>query len=82
MCPLCIGTATLLVSSGTSAGGLATLLFRLRTRKHRPIVPFAGDLCREGEPEQKDLRSARTQADSCAAGFSGSSLSYSFLTTA
>ena len=57
MCPLCIGTATLLVSSGTSAGGLATLLFRLRARKHRPIAPFAGDLCREDEPEHKELRS-------------------------
>jgi hypothetical protein len=57
MCPLCIGTATLLVSSGTSAGGLATLLFRLRTRKHKPIAPIAGDLCREDEPEHKELRS-------------------------
>jgi hypothetical protein len=35
MCPLCIGTATLLVSSGTSAGGLATFLFRRRAVKKR-----------------------------------------------
>ena len=35
MCPLCIGTATLLVSSGTSAGGLATFLFRRRALKKR-----------------------------------------------
>jgi hypothetical protein len=60
MCPLCIGTATLLVSSGTSVGGLATLLFRLRTPKRRPIAPFAGDLCSEDKPEQKDLRSQFT----------------------
>jgi len=33
MCPLCIGTATLLVSSATSAGGLAALLLRWRTGK-------------------------------------------------
>ncbi len=32
MCPLCIGTVTLLASSGTSAGGLAALLLRLRKR--------------------------------------------------
>jgi hypothetical protein len=35
MCPLCIGTTALLVSSGTSAGGLAALLARLRNRKRR-----------------------------------------------
>jgi hypothetical protein len=35
MCPLCIGTATLLISSGTSAGGLATFLFRRRAVKKR-----------------------------------------------
>ena len=28
MCPLCIGTAALLVSSGTSAGGLTALFLR------------------------------------------------------
>ena len=28
MCPLCLGTATLLVSGGTSAGGLALALLR------------------------------------------------------
>jgi len=45
MCPLCIGTATLLVSSGASAGGLAALLFRQRARKNRSIALFvdAGD---------------------------------------
>ena len=35
MCPLCIGTATLLVASGTSAGGLSAWLLRLRSRKNR-----------------------------------------------
>ena len=34
MCPLCIGTATLLASGATSAGGLTALLFRQRIRKH------------------------------------------------
>ncbi len=43
MCPLCIGTATLLVSGGTSAGGFAALLVRLRTRKNRSIAPAADD---------------------------------------
>jgi hypothetical protein len=33
MCPICIGTAALLASGGTSAGGLAALLFRQRIRK-------------------------------------------------
>ena len=42
MCPLCIGTATLLVSSGTSAGGLATFLFRRRAVKKRRAAVRAG----------------------------------------
>jgi hypothetical protein len=33
MCPLCIGTATLLVSSGTSAGGLGAFLIGRRARR-------------------------------------------------
>ena len=33
MCPLCIGTATLLVSSGASAGGLGALLLGRRARR-------------------------------------------------
>jgi hypothetical protein len=33
MCPLCIGTATLLASSGTTAGGLGALLLRRRARR-------------------------------------------------
>ena len=43
MCPLCIGTTALLVSSGTSTGGLAALLVRLRNRKRRNAgrVPVA-----------------------------------------
>jgi hypothetical protein len=32
MCPLCIGTATLLLSGGTSAGGVAALFCRARIR--------------------------------------------------
>jgi hypothetical protein len=36
MCPLCIGAAALLVSGGTSAGGLTALLLRQRAaRKSR-----------------------------------------------
>jgi hypothetical protein len=33
MCPLCIGTAALLASSGTSAGGLGALLLARRARR-------------------------------------------------
>lgn len=33
MCPLCVGTAAWLASSGTSAGGVAAVLYRLRRRK-------------------------------------------------
>jgi hypothetical protein len=32
MCPLCIGTAAWLVSSGTSAGGITALVLRRRSR--------------------------------------------------
>jgi hypothetical protein len=39
MCPLCIGTAAWLVSSGASAGGIAALVFRRRTRKSRRERP-------------------------------------------
>jgi len=38
MCPLCIGTATWLVSSGTSAGGIAAFILR-RTRWSRRVRP-------------------------------------------
>lgn len=41
MCPLCIGTATLLVSSGTSAGGLAALLFRRHAGKKGALAAAA-----------------------------------------
>ncbi len=34
MCPLCIGTATLLVSSGASAAGLSALVLKPRICKH------------------------------------------------
>ena len=33
MCPLCIGTATLLASSTTTAGGLGALLLGRRARR-------------------------------------------------
>jgi hypothetical protein len=33
MCPLCIGTATLLASSTTTAGSLGALLLRRRARR-------------------------------------------------
>jgi hypothetical protein len=33
MCPLCIGTAALLASSGTSVGGLGALLLGRRARR-------------------------------------------------
>jgi len=32
MCPLCIGTATLLISSSTSSGGVVVALYRFRRR--------------------------------------------------
>ena len=35
MCPLCIGTVTLIVSGSTSAGGLAAVLLRRVRRKSR-----------------------------------------------
>jgi hypothetical protein len=37
MCPFCIGTAAWVVSGGTSAGGIATWLVRLRMRKNRSL---------------------------------------------
>lgn len=44
MCPLCIGTATVLASTGTSATGLAAYLLRRRTREPPgSAVPAAGD---------------------------------------
>jgi hypothetical protein len=43
MCPLCIGTATLLVSSGTSAGGLAALILR-RAGKKLEKLSLAGTM--------------------------------------
>ncbi len=33
MCPLCMGTGALLLSGGTSAGGLGALLLRQRVRR-------------------------------------------------
>ena len=54
MCPLCIGTAALLASSGASAGGLAALLFRQRARKNRSSAPFLGT--RDDKREQKDVK--------------------------
>ena len=42
MCPLCIGTAALLLSSGTSAGGLAALVVRRRARKNKSIDASCG----------------------------------------
>ena len=41
MCPLCLGTAAWLFSSGTSAGGVAALILRrraLRNRRERPVT--------------------------------------------
>jgi hypothetical protein len=45
MCPLCIGTATLLVSGGTSAGGIAAVVLRHLGRQHGQPVrrPAGGD---------------------------------------
>ena len=49
MCPLCIGTATLLVSGGTSAGGLAAFLFRRRAGKKGSLAPPADSHGRQTE---------------------------------
>ena len=38
MCPLCIGTATIIASSATSAGGLAALVLRLHGRRSQPTT--------------------------------------------
>ena len=46
MCPLCIGTAAWLVSSGTSAGGIAALVFRRRVRKSRRERPASSPMRR------------------------------------
>lgn len=48
MCPLCLGTATLLVSGSTSAGGVALALLRKpfrrwRARATRPPEVKAGN---------------------------------------
>lgn len=45
MCPLCLGTAALLASGGTSAGGLAALLLHkpLRRRAMRRSLPPRAD---------------------------------------
>jgi hypothetical protein len=62
MCPVCIGTAALLVSSGTSAGGFAALFVRQRARKNASIAPCAANRGREHEPEQKDLQRCAQEA--------------------
>ena len=43
MCPLCLGTATLLVTSVTSAGGLAAVQLRQFFRK--PCTTGSGAAC-------------------------------------
>jgi hypothetical protein len=47
MCPLCLGTATLLVSGSTSAGGLALVLLRKHFHdphtRASPPVPAAAE---------------------------------------
>jgi hypothetical protein len=50
---LCIGTAALIASSGTSASGLAALLFKRRARKHEPITPRADDRDRDDEAQEE-----------------------------
>ena len=49
MCPLCIGTAAWLVSSGTSAGGITALVLtrrsRLKSRKTRDDRGNSGLTC-------------------------------------
>jgi hypothetical protein len=40
MCPLCVGTATLLVSGGGSAGGVAALLLKRLTAGKRGAAEF------------------------------------------
>lgn len=69
MCPLCIGTATLLISSGTSAGGFAALLLKVRARRNAPIALAAG----RAAPELKsDGEHGAPMASPSRAGAAGS----------
>jgi hypothetical protein len=52
MCPLCIGTAALIASSGSSAGGLAAVVIKRLARKDPEGVRGAGS------GEQRKVRAA------------------------
>jgi hypothetical protein len=49
MCPLCLGTATLVASGSTSAGGLALVLLRER------FPALARRLRRQAPPLKRDI---------------------------
>ena len=55
MCPMCIGTAAWLATSGTSAGGVAAVLYRLRRRKLTEYTADVGVI----EPGGNSVRSLR-----------------------
>lgn len=69
MCPLCIGTAALLVSGGTSAGGLAALFFKQRACGNRSIAPRA-DSCDSRAEELNPLIESRADPYTVSAAIS------------
>ncbi len=58
MCPLCIGTATLLVSGGSSAGGLAALFLKVRGRKRGSVQPQLPTVLGSRQTRSKGKRQA------------------------
>ncbi len=57
MCPLCLGTAALLASGGTSAGGLAALLLSKPLRKRRAPQQTPHATASLANSVKKELRS-------------------------
>jgi hypothetical protein len=60
MCPLCIGTATLLVSSGTSAGGLTALLLRRLVHRRERLARLKGPVALQGDDRELDREDQRS----------------------
>jgi predicted acylesterase/phospholipase RssA len=58
MCPLCIGAATLFVSSGTSAGALVAVLYRAGSRKSGYLELRARNCGRAEKSADKNAQAA------------------------